>query len=126
MKGRTCFTVSEKVVKKYPKSIQKQPPNETKCSPKRTSKKHQKKVCNFVENDPKMTPILGQKTSKMEQKRCPKWDPLQKMPKGSQIEPKWLQNDLKMEAKLSQNASNMLPEWCPTCFKIVRNRTCNF
>ena len=44
------------------------------------------------------------KTSKKEQKRLPKWDPLKKTPKGGQIEPKSLQNELKMEPKLIENA----------------------
>ena len=65
----------------------------------------------MLKNDPKMSPILVHKTSKKEQKRLPKWDPLKKTPKGGQMEPKWLQNELKMEPKLIENATNMLKKW---------------
>ncbi len=77
----------------------------------------------MLKNDPKMSPILVHKTSKKEQKRLPKWDPLKKTPKGGQMEPKWLQNKLKMEQKLIENVTKMLPKWCPLSFKIVRDRT---
>ena len=53
----------------------------------------------LVENGPKMSPMLVHKTSKKEQIRLPKWDPLKKRPKGGQMEPKRFQNDLKMEQK---------------------------
>ena len=39
------------------------------------------------------------------------------------MEPKWLQNELKMEQQLIENATKMLPKWCPLSFKIVRDRT---
>ena len=39
------------------------------------------------------------------------------------MEPKLLQNELKMEPKLIENATKMLPKWCPLSFKIVRDRT---
>ena len=39
------------------------------------------------------------------------------------MEPKWFQNELKMQPKLIEIATKMLPKWCPLSFKIVRDRT---
>ena len=73
--------------------------------------KHIKKhIGNMLKNDSQMRSILVKKTSKKEEKRLPKWDPLEKTPKGGQMEPKWLQNELKMEPILIENASRMLPK----------------
>ena len=63
-------------------------------------------------NDAKMTPILVHKTSKKEQIRAPKGDPLKKTPKGGQMEskmaPKWHQNEAKINWKGFQNGFKMV------------------
>ncbi len=72
-------------------------------------------VVKLLENDPKIVPILAPKIPQKEQIRSPKWDPLKKRPMGGHMEPKLLQNELKMvqhelkmEPKLIENVSKMV------------------
>ena len=86
-------------MKKCPKMIKKRAQNETRGVQKRTPKNTTKKIAKLLKNDAKMAPILIPKATKKEQIRTPKWDPVQKTPKGGQMEPKCFKMDPKWNPK---------------------------